>query len=51
MKVKTIFIASALSLALPIAATAAPTVTFQGEVTDQTCKATINGQTDSTVSL
>ncbi|WP_163122596.1 fimbrial protein [Acinetobacter portensis] len=51
MKVKTIFIASALSLALPIAATAAPTVTFQGEVTDQTCKATINGQTDSTVLL
>ena len=30
---------------------AAPTVTFQGEVTDQTCKATINGQTDSTVLL
>lgn len=51
MKLKTIFIATSLSLALPVAAIAAPTVTFQGEVTDQTCKATINGQTDSTVLL
>ena len=51
MKFKSLVIASALSLTFPIAAMAAPTVTFQGEVTDQTCKATINGQTDSTVLL
>ncbi len=30
---------------------AAPTITFQGEVTDQTCKATINGESNSTVLL
>lgn len=30
---------------------AAPTVTFQGEVTDQTCSVSINGQTNSIVML
>ncbi|ADO46507.1 fimbrial protein [[Enterobacter] lignolyticus] len=30
---------------------AAPTVTFQGEVTDQTCSVTINGQSNSIVML
>ena len=49
MKLTKLIVATTLSLALPVAAMAAPTVTFQGEVTDQTCKATINGQTDSTV--
>ena len=51
MKLTKLIMATTLSLALPVAAMAAPTVTFQGEVTDQTCKATINGQTDSTVLL
>lgn len=37
--------------ALPAAALAAPTVTFEGEVTDQTCKVMINGQTNSVVLL
>ncbi len=36
---------------LPCAAFAAPTVTFQGEVTDQTCSVNINGQTNSVVML
>ena len=30
---------------------AAPTITFEGEVTEQTCKATINGESNSTVLL
>ena len=37
--------------ALPCAALATPTVTFQGEVTDQTCKVEINGQSNSVVML
>lgn len=37
--------------ALPAAALAAPTVTFEGEVTDQTCKVLINGQTNAVVLL
>lgn len=36
---------------LPCAAFATPTVTFQGEVTDQTCSVSINGQTSSVVML
>lgn len=38
-------------MALPCFATAAPTVQFQGEVTDQTCEVNINGETNSTVLL
>lgn len=42
----------ALALAaLPCAALATPTITFQGEVTDQTCKVEINGQSNSVVML
>lgn len=37
--------------ALPCAVLATPTVTFQGEVTDQTCKVEINGQSSSVVLL
>ena len=38
-------------MALPCFAIAAPTVQFQGEVTDQTCEVNINGETNSTVLL
>ncbi|QIK14984.1 type 1 fimbrial protein [Leclercia sp. 29361] len=38
-------------VALPYSALAAPTVTFEGEVTDQTCSVNINGQTSSVVML
>lgn len=38
-------------MAAPAFAMATPTVTFQGEVTDQTCQATINGDTNSVVLL
>lgn len=37
--------------ALPGAALAAPTITFQGEVSDQTCKVSVNGDTNSVVLL
>lgn len=37
--------------ALPAAALAAPTITFEGEVTDQTCKVMINGQSNAVVLL
>lgn len=37
------------AIALPFSTMAAPTVTFQGEVTDQTCSVNINGQTNSVV--
>lgn len=40
-----------IAVMFPIATFAAPTVTFQGEVTSQTCKSSINGQTNSTVLL
>lgn len=36
---------------LPFVAFATPTVTFEGEVTDQTCIVSINGQTNSVVML
>jgi major type 1 subunit fimbrin (pilin) len=36
---------------LPGTALATPTVTFQGEVTDQTCVVSINGETNSVVML
>lgn len=39
------------AIALPFSTMAAPTVTFQGEVTDQTCSVNINGQTNSVVLL
>ncbi|MCI9740282.1 fimbrial protein [Proteus mirabilis] len=38
-------------LTIPCAALATPTVTFEGEVTTQTCGVDINGQTDSVVLL
>ena len=38
-------------VALPLPLFAAPTVTFQGEVTDQTCEVQVNGHTDSVVLL
>lgn len=41
----------AFALSFPVVAMAAPTVTFQGEVTTQTCEATINGDTNSVVLL
>ena len=50
MKMNKLLLAS-VPLMFSAAVFAAPTVTFQGEVTDQTCKATINGQSDSTVLL
>ncbi|NDJ58742.1 type 1 fimbrial protein [Enterobacteriaceae bacterium 4M9] len=36
---------------LPCTAFSTPTVTFEGEVTDQTCSVSINGQTNSVVML
>uniref|UniRef100_UPI003341BB88 fimbrial protein n=1 Tax=Castellaniella defragrans TaxID=75697 RepID=UPI003341BB88 len=48
MKLKALFFLAGLA---PAFAFAAPTVTFQGEVSDQTCTATINGQTNSIVLL
>lgn len=51
MKLKTLFTAAACAMAFPAAAIAAPTVTFQGEVTAQTCEAAINGQNNSTILL
>lgn len=41
----------ALSIALPTLTYATPQVTFQGEVTSQTCKAVINGESEGTVLL
>jgi len=38
-------------MVLPLSAMAAPTVTFEGEVTSQTCSVSINGQTNSIVML
>lgn len=45
------WLAALAVMAVPTLALAAPTVTFQGEVTDQTCQATINGETNSIVLL
>lgn len=44
-------LALATLIVLPCTALAAPTVTFQGEVTDQTCDININGDTNSIVLL
>lgn len=38
-------------IGLPLPLFAAPTVTFQGEVTDQTCDVQVNGQSNSVVLL
>jgi len=43
--------ACGLATSLAQAQTSPPTITFEGEVTDQTCTATINGQTDAVVAL
>lgn len=48
MKISALVLAMA---ALPGVVFAAPTVTFQGEVTDQTCQVTVNSETNSTVLL
>ena len=48
MKISALVLAMA---ALPGVVLAAPTVTFQGEVTDQTCAVSINGETDGIVLL
>jgi len=48
MKISALVLAMA---ALPGVVFAAPTVTFQGEVTDQTCTVSINGETDGVVLL
>lgn len=45
------FLCLASLAVLPGYAVAAPTVTFQGEVTSQTCSVEINGQTNSVVLL
>lgn len=45
------YLLTTLALTLPLSVFANTTLTFQGEVTTQTCKATINGQTNSTVLL
>lgn len=37
--------------AVPCSVLAAPTITFEGEVTDQTCTVNINGQTNSVILL
>ncbi|HCI6754933.1 TPA: type 1 fimbrial protein [Klebsiella quasipneumoniae subsp. quasipneumoniae] len=49
-KLKKLYCLCSLGL-FPFSALAAPTVTFQGEVTAQTCAVEINGQTNSVVLL
>jgi len=49
-KLTKMFAITALA-ALPCSVMATPTVTFQGEVTSQTCSVEINGQTNSVVLL
>lgn len=51
MNLNKIFLSTIAALAIPMTTFAAPTVTFQGEVTSQTCKAEINGETNSVVLL
>ena len=52
MKLVNRFLAIAtMSIMVTGVANAAPTVTFQGEVTDQTCQASINGGTNGVVLL
>ena len=52
MKFKALFLATSCAIAFSSTASAAtPIVEFRGEVTDQTCKASINSQTDSVVML
>jgi len=48
MKLHSLLLVAGLA---PAAVFAAPTVTFQGEVSAQTCQAMINGETNSTVLL
>jgi major type 1 subunit fimbrin (pilin) len=50
MKFKALVLAASCSIAFS-AVNAAPVVEFKGEVIDQTCKSSINSQTDSTVML
>lgn len=50
MKLRTALF-TAIAFTFPISVFANTTLTFQGEVTSQTCKATINGQTNSTILL
>ena len=51
MKLNKTFLTVIIGLAIPMTSFAAPTVTFQGEVTSQTCKGIINGDTNSMVLL
>ena len=51
MKFKTLILATSCLVTLSATANAAPIVEFRGEVIDQTCKSSINSQTDSTVLL
>ncbi|HEP8700366.1 TPA: type 1 fimbrial protein [Pseudomonas aeruginosa] len=51
MKPQATVLTIAAFLALPGIALAANTITFNGEVTDQTCSAVVDGRTDPTVIL
>jgi len=51
MRHSSFILLTACGLAASLAQAQTPTITFEGEVTDQTCKATINGQTDAVVML
>lgn len=51
MKLQASALAIATLLAVPAIASAANTITFNGEVTDQTCSAIVDGNTDPTVML
>lgn len=48
---KSIMLMLAAGLMLPALANAAPTITFEGEVSAQTCEAEVNGQENATVLL
>lgn len=51
MKLRATALAVAAIIAVPGIASASNTITFNGEVTDQTCSAVVNGNTDPTVIL
>jgi len=51
MRHPSLVLLAACGLASTLAQAQTPTITFQGEVTDQTCTATINGQTNAVVVL
>ncbi|MBF8676516.1 type 1 fimbrial protein [Pseudomonas fulva] len=49
MNIRAIAFAAAATMAVPGLANAANTITFSGEVTDQTCSAVVDGNTEPTV--